>query len=274
LTAMTDNAGSQWDVSSPTDHDNGREFLCVERRFDAVTGHGTILGHCFDHIGTPLASDDILVPGTMDRRAPVVDSDGCRFAVLNENRYSASDTDVRANTVARVGNQLVVQDTAVASLSVDRDDQPAICARTGMSNRYGIAWTHFASSAWSIQCLEYRGAAASGIVVRQTSCGGLGIAYAGALGLDETFTVTIDNQTGIGGFLVGSAVNVPIGPCPGCTQGADGITLLGSQLAVLVPSDPALVGAALSFQGVRYDPTLGPCLGILAFSNTVDAIVQ
>jgi hypothetical protein len=274
LTGLTDNAGSEWDVSSPTDHAHGRTFLCVERRVDAANGRGQLVGHAFGATGNVLAGNVPLVASSVDRRAPVVDSDGTRFVVANESRYSAADSDVHVRTIALVGNQLPVQDFAIVSALGTRDDHPAVCAQTGQPNRHGVAWTNFASGNWRVQAQVYRGAAAASVLVRNTACGGLGIAHSGNLALGETFTLSIDNQTGFGGFLIGAAVTAPIPGCSGCTLGADGFTLLGSQLAIAVPGNPALVGATLSFQGARFDPALGPCLGSLAFSNTLDVVVQ
>jgi hypothetical protein len=274
ITGVTDNAGSEWDVSSPTDHANGRTFLCVERRVDPQNGRGALVGHVLDHVGNVLATDVPLLGSGTDRRAPGVDSDGARFAVASENRYSATDSDVAVRTIAWSGGQLLTQDAAVVTTALTRDEQPAMCARSGVPNAYGVAWAHSDATNWRIECQQYRGVGQPTVTTRMTACGGLGISYSGALALGETFTLTIDNQTGFGGFLVGAAVSAPIPGCSGCVLGADGLTLLGSQLQVLVPTNVALVGSMLSFQGARYDPALGPCLGALAFSNTFDVRVQ
>lgn len=175
--------------------------------------------------------------------------------------------------MALLGSQPTIQDTDVVSYSGARDDQSAICARNGSRNTYGVAWVHEATT-WSLQVQVYRGTGAVGTVTRPTGCGGITIGASGELALGETFSLSVAHATGIGGFLVGSPVSVPIGPCPGCTQGANGIALVGSQLDVVVPANPALVGSVLAFQGVRYDPFAGPCLGMLAFSDTLDVAVR
>jgi hypothetical protein len=274
VTGATDNAGSEWEVSSPTDHANGRHFLCVERRVDPATNRGALVAHAFDHVGNMLAVDVPLVDATTDCRAPSVDSDGARFALVHESRVTPNAAAVVARTVAVIGGQIVSQDSATVAGAQGRDERPVVCARPGTPNGYTFAWTRATGSQWQVQCSLYRGVASASVATRATACGGLGIAHSGALALGETFTVAIDNQTGIGGFLVGLAVNAPIPGCSGCVLGADGVIVLGSQLAVLVPGNPALVGAVVSFQGARFDPALGPCLGALAFSDTLDAVVQ
>lgn len=273
LTGTTLNFGSEWDVSSPTDHAAGRMFLCVERRLDTQNGRGAVIAHAFDWDGVITAGNVPLLPSTQDHLSPVVDSDGCRFAVASVVRFSATDSDVRCNTVALLAGQPTIQDSDVVSYSSARDDQPAICARNGSRNTYGVAWVHEAGN-WSLQGQVYRGTAATGVVTRATGCGGISIGSTGELALGEVFTVSVAHATGIGGFLVGAPVSLPIGPCPGCTQGADGIALVGSMLNVAVPTNPALVGSVFAFQGVRYDPALGPCLGALAFSDTLDVAVR
>ena len=273
LSGTTLNNGSEWDVSSPTDHADGRRFLCVERRLDLQNGRGAVIAHAFDWDGAIAAADVNLLSSTQDRLSPVVDSDGCRFAVASATRYSATDSDIRCDTVALLGSQPTIQDTDVVSYSSARDDQPALCARHGSHNTYGVAWVHEAGN-WVLQGQVYRGTASAGVVTRATGCGGITIGWTGELALGETFVVSVAHATGIGGFLVGAPVSVPIGPCPGCTQGANGIAVVGSMLSVVVPPNPALVGSVFAFQGVRYDPTLGPCLGALAFSDTIDVAVR
>ncbi len=274
LTAPTENLGKEWDVSSPTTHDQGRTFLCVERVLEPVSGRGQVLGHAFDAFGNAVAPVAVLATPSIDRRNPVVDSDGTRFAVACATVYSATDADVRATTVALVAGALTTQDVGVVSFSADLDDQPALCAANGTQNRHGLAWTHRSAGTWSQQCQLYRSAGAGGVTTRATACGGLGINWSGALALGETLQLALPNATGIGGFLVGGPVSVPIPGCQGCVVGADGIAWIGATLAIAVPANPALVGAVLAAQGVRYDPALGPCLGALAFSNTLDVVVQ
>jgi hypothetical protein len=272
LTGLVGNDGSEWDVSPPTKVGNGRAALCVERRVDPATGRGVIHGHVFDRSSqTPTSAP--LFGGSVDRRHPAVDSDGIRWAVAHAVDYSATDADVRCHTLAWVGGQLVVQDSAVVSLALDRDDQPAVCARTGAPNTYGLSWIHQAGS-WSVQAQVYRGTASPSVAVRATGCGGISIGYAGQLALGETFIANIAHQSGIGLFALGTPVANALPGCGGCVQGADGLLVVGSPIAIPAPPNPSLVGIVLAVQGVRYDDTLGPCLGALAFSDTLDVKVH
>lgn len=272
LTGLVGNDGSEWDVSSPTQVGNGRGALCVERRVDPATGRGVIHGHVFDR-SSPTPTTAHLFGGSVDRRHPAVASDGIRWAVAHAVDYSASDADVRCHTLAWVGGQLVVQNSAVVSLALDRDDQPAICARVGAPNTYGLAWIHKAGS-WSVQAQLYRGTASPSVTVRATGCGGIGISHAGQLALGETLTATVAHQSGIGLFVLGTPVANALPGCGGCVQRADGLLVVGSQVAIAAPPSPSLVGIVLAIQGVRYDDTLGPCLGALAFSDTLDVKVH
>lgn len=276
LGPTTPNAGSEWDVSSPTSHALGHAFLCTEGRVDPGTGRGAIRGHAFDFGGNVLVGDAVLVGGFVDRRRPAVDSDGCRFVVANDSVYSASDRDVRVAAVALVGGQLVVHDEAIVSTALDLDTQPAPCAMRGHgTNDYGLAWIHQANGAWSLQAQRYEGAAAgSGFASRNTGCGNLQAFALGSSALGETFGVGLSSAGGIAGLLVGSPINAPISPCPGCTLGVDGPLLLGAPLVVVTPQEPALVGAVVSFQGVHLPAAGAPCLGQFELSNTIDVTVR
>jgi hypothetical protein len=275
LTDPVPNGGSELDVSSPTDDALGRTFLCVETRVDPTTGRGAILGHAFGYRGAPVVFNVPLVGGSADRRSPVVDSDGCRFAVAYATVYSATDADVRVATYGVAGAQILYQGSAAASYSVDRDTEPAVCAARGAGpNTFGLAWTHFASGAWSMQSQVFRGVAYGGFVPRTTGCGGLSIAATGAPALGETFSVSLGNQPGLHGFLFGLPTSQPLGICPGCIQGVQGSSILGTDLTVTVPCRIGLVGTTMAVQGFRFDPSGGPCLGQIDISDTIDLTIQ
>lgn len=273
--STTANAGSEWDVSSPTDGQLGRTFFCAEVRVDAGTGRGSVYGHAFDEVGNVLATNQLLIGGSVDRRAPAVDGDGCRFALAHTNVYSATDADVRANTVALVAGQLLVQDSAVVSFATTADRVPSVCAHHGgPRNRYTLAWIHGAASTSTVQAQHYHGvAAAGGFATRATGCGNLAITPAGQPALGEAFTVGLAPVTGIAGFLVGPPVSWSP---PGCTciVGADQLLVLGPQLQVHVPPVVALVGAVVACQGLQLLAGPGPCLGQFELSDTIDATIR
>lgn len=133
---------------------------------------------------------------------------------------------------------------------------------------------HAAANAWTLQCQEYAGTGPGGVIPRTTACGGITISYSGSLALGESFSVTVNHQTGIGIVVAGGFANASIPGCSGCTLGVDGTAFTGSQLTVAVPANPALVGSVVSFQGARWDPLGGSCLNMLAFTSTLDVVVK
>jgi hypothetical protein len=271
---VTANAGSDWDVSSPTDGELGRTFFCAEVRVDVATGRGAVYGHAFDEIGNVLVTNQLLIDNQVDRRSPAVDSDGCRFVLAHTNVFSATDADVRANTVALVGGQLVVQDTAVVSYATTADRVPSVCARRGgPRNRYSVAWVHKESSTFGVQAQHYHGVHAGGFTTRPTGCGNLTIAPLGQPALGEAFHVDLAQVTGIAGFLVGPPVSYSPPACS-CVVGADQLIVLGPQLQVPVPSNVALVGAVLACQGLQLLAVPGPCLGQFELSDTIDVTIR
>ncbi|HEX5051274.1 MAG TPA: hypothetical protein VFZ65_05845 [Planctomycetota bacterium] len=275
LTGPTPNAGSEWDVSSPTDHENGRVFLCAETRVDPATGFGSVIGHAFDRLGNLLAGNVSVLGLGSDRHAPAVDSDGCRFVLANTTVFSATDVDVRVNTIALVAGNLVVQDYDVVSVAADADLAPAVCAMPGLgTNDYGLAWIHLDAGQWSPRARRYWGVGPGGFTTRATGCGGLGIFAIGTPALGESFGVTLTGVTGLCGFLAGNPVAWNLPGCIGCTVGVDGQILIGTPLVVQVPTNTTLVGATLALQGLQLLAGPGPCLGQFELSNTLDLTIR
>lgn len=275
LTGVTPNAGSEWAISSPAAHAAGSVFLAVETRVSA--GRGTILGHAFTGHGsvTLLAGDVPLTSGNYDRREPVVDSDGTRFAVGYSTRLTATDADLRVLTFAFVGGQLVQHDSVAPSFSLDYDGIPAICAARGFTaNTYGLAWTRVTSGSHSLLAQRYQGVGAGHLAVRATGCGPITISTLGTPALGVTFTASLQTAAPLAGFFLGAPVSMPIGACPGCTQGANGVVLYGTTLPIAVPGNVNLVGIDLAVQGFAIDFAGLPCLGQIALSDTVDFRVR
>ncbi|HEX5050284.1 MAG TPA: hypothetical protein VFZ65_00800 [Planctomycetota bacterium] len=275
ITVTTPNAGSEWDVSSPTDDALGRNFLCVERRVDPANGRAAIYGTAFDWLGNIVTPSTNLLGNGVDRRLPRADCDGARFAFTNDNNYSPTDHDVRISTVALVGGQLLTEAYDLPSVANDLDTAPAVVAMRGFQpNSFGLAWVHSDGTAWSMQCERYLGLAAGGISSRNTACGPIGLIAVGIPQLGGNFSIVVTNVTGLPAIIGGTPTSVPVGPCPGCTLGVDGVILVGSQVLINVPFDPMLVGATVSFQGLQVDGALGGCLGQFQLGNTLDVTVQ
>jgi hypothetical protein len=270
-----DNATAHWTVSSVTNQNQGRRYFCAERRVDQANGRGAIFGHVFDRLGNLAATGIPLVSSTLDRGWPVADSDGCRFALAHTSVFSPSDIDVRVNTFAFHNNQLVLQDVATPATASDREISPSLCAAVGAGyNLYGMAWIHQSGGSWAVECQRYRGVATGGVVSRPTGCGGLTIQATSTVALGETCTIAIGHPTGVTGFVGGTPMSAPIAPCPACTQGATGFTLLGTSLSLTVPAKVELVGMTVAVQGFSFTAGGQPCLGQIAFSNTLDLTVQ
>jgi hypothetical protein len=276
LGLQTLNLGTQWAVSSPTDQALGRRFLCVERPSNLFQTTTPLLGHLFDAAGNVLQTNATIASSQTDNRQPAVDCDGIRFGVAYTVRLTATDADLRCATFGMVGNQVVAQDTAVPSYSLDYDAQPAICAaRGGAHGLHGLAFVRSSGSNYELRTQAYAGvAAAGGTGTRNTGCGGLTSTASGLPWLGESMTFTLGDTTGLPGFLLGLPTSQPVPACPGCTQGVSGQALLGGQVTLAIPPNAVFVGMALAAQGFRFAPSGAPCLGQVQIGNTHDFVVR
>lgn len=274
LTAPTPNLNSDWDVSSPLDHENGRLTMCVEVRHDPNTGRATLYGIVFGHDGVISVPAAPVVSGGADYRQPAVDSDGARFALAHTTIYSATDIDVRVRTLRCAGASMITDDLVSVTTSVDAESQVAICAVPGVPNRYGMSWVHQNGGSSAVECQNYLGIAAGAFTSRATGCGNLSTSAIGTPALGETVTFSVGNPGGLCGFVAGFPVSVPVGLCPGCTQGVSGSTMLGTTLSIAIPASPGLVGLTLAVQAFHFSPQSGTCLGQLELGNTYDFAVR
>jgi len=103
---------------------------------------------------------------------------------------------------------------------------------------------------------------------RTTGCGTLGITQGGLAVPGDTLTFGMTGASGFSGFVLGAATSAPIGPCPGCTLGVNGITVTGTSYLLDIPNSPALLDATLSAQAFSLGS--GPCLAIAQLSDTLD----
>ncbi|MFO1052700.1 MAG: hypothetical protein U1F36_10845 [Planctomycetota bacterium] len=210
------------------------------------------------------------------QRHPRVTHDGCRFAIAYQDDWSATDSDIRAMTVAWRPNNaaapFVVQDTAYIAATTDRETDPAIaCGRDNSDAvRCAVGW-NFESGAptYSVQMQTYDAMAAlGGFTARATGCGGLTIQGSGVPAIGHAITVQLTNSGGLAGFLVGVPVRVALAACPGCTLGADGTAFQITSLQLTIPCNAALVGTTVAFQG--FDTVSPSCLGLVRLSDTLD----
>jgi hypothetical protein len=279
-------------VSTPTlpGSNGARTILVVYER--PSSNNGDIVGTCIDQAGTWLANGNITQLEQSPLRLgwpqsnPSVDSDGLRFTVayheVFNNNTTINDLDTRATVVARAGSSLFTEEAGVAlGYSGDREFNVQIAGRYGALGAYspnfntandhdGISGGGFAIDAFSFD------AAAQGLfVTRTTACGTLTISASGQAVPGGTINLGQSPQPYISGFVLGSAISAPVGPCPGCTLGVDGFLSVGPFYTVNVPNDAALVGAQFSAQGFTFQPigTGAPCIGQIQLSDTIDVTI-
>ncbi|MBK8100673.1 MAG: hypothetical protein IPK26_26595 [Planctomycetes bacterium] len=66
---------------------------------------------------------------------------------------------------------------------------------------------------------------------------------------------------GVANGLVGVPTTVPVSPCPGCTIGVDGISVLANTFALSIPMERAFLGVPLAVHGFEFRG-IGPCLSV------------
>jgi hypothetical protein len=212
---------------------------------------------------------------------PSCDSDGRRFVVAFGQYPSApgSNPDVYYGTYAAdaAGSQLATIETPVPVSATVWSEFDARVASTYASSgqwspTYGIAIAAAFFPSFDVAAHLVNGLAPGGVFMRQNGCGGLAVVPPGFAAIGTPVRFDVVSAQPLVGFAVGAAVSLPIGPCPGCTLGADGSLLLGGTLQFDLPLQPALIGAGLSVQGFEWNA--GPCLGHISLSNTYDLIVQ
>jgi hypothetical protein len=279
LTGSTPNNEGSWSVSSPTDQ--ARVYLMVQTRYNSQTGLSEIHGTAFDQSG------GVLVPVTriltspssvaLSVRSPDVDCDGFRFAVGFNEVWTTSplDLDVWFATFGVTNGQIYRHDVDSAARTTDVENGPSLVARRGAGNGHvhGAVWCHdLTSSTGRIESQNYESLGVGGVTMRATGCGSLTLTESGTPQLGDQITFSLTGN-GLKGFVVGAPVSVPLGICPGCTQGVNGNSVIVSQLVVNIPWNAALVGGTFAFQGFEF--TIGgPCLGQIKLSNTADVTVR
>ncbi|MCC7398786.1 MAG: hypothetical protein IT455_17095 [Planctomycetes bacterium] len=271
-------------VSSPTDEIAGTRFHLIAFSGVLAGNDSDVFVQVWDRDRTARAWDDLQVlenaggAATWPQGSPAVDCDGTRFVVTYTELWSGTggDFDVRASTIAfdPASNQLATHEArALLAGSGDYEGAPAIASTWsggGGPTTHGIAF-HSADSSpagYTVRALIYRGhAPLPASSVRPTACGGLGLSMSGLPALNELIQFAPTGSSPLQGCLFGTPVSVPLGPCPGCTLGVDGLLLLGP-LDLVIPPQPTLVGLTFAVQGFEW--ANGPCFGTIALSDTID----
>lgn len=276
-------------VSSPTLMSGSRRFLlAVYQR--TSSNAGDICATAFDQTGTVVASGNISaleqspVRLTWPQHRPAVDCDGLRFVVAYHEVFNGNttvnDLDTRVSLVDLAGNSLMVVEGGVAlAFSGNREFQVQVATRysgTGgysreactVNDRDNIT-SGFATDAYSYDGIP----AGTGFATRATGCGSLSLSPSGEPAPGGTVGFFLQSSPNLAGFVVGLQASIPVGPCAGCTLGAQGGTVLGTAWAWSIPLDPGMLGTAFAVQAFEIRGT-GPCLGAIHLSDTIDVTVR
>lgn len=274
-------------VSSPSlgASSSGRSILVVHQRPN--TNNSDVVATCIDADGNYLDSVDVNVLENNATRLnwpqylPNVDCDGGRFAVVYHEQYNGTGTDLdtRATLLALVNGSLVAQESAVTlAYSGNPEFNVSIASRYSGSAQFDTRYCTVndrdgGATPFAIDAYTYDGYGAGGYNTRPTGCGGLTLTPTGEPILGRQINMSAGPVTGLVGMMVGFPVAVPLGACPGCTIGVNGVNVLGSSLSLNVPLNPALAGATFSFQAFQFAAS-GVCLGQIDLSDTVDATLR
>lgn len=277
VTGTNLNSFDSFDVSSPTEDASERRFMLVEKRIDPATQQHAILATVFgSHSSMWVPATVVVDGGSRGLRSPVVDSDGCRFALAYVLEYTATDDDVHVRTFAVDGSTLAQHDSDVVSNFTDHDElSPAIASRRsggGERMRHGTAWLHDDGASTVVRIQGYEARGSGGVGTRTTGCGNVTLSSSGTPALGVQLAFQVGGSGSLFGILYGAPASLPIPGCAGCTLGVDGLIHADADLSLTVPCTPSLYGGVMSFQGFSLGG--GSCLGAIGLSNTIDVTVR
>jgi hypothetical protein len=264
-----------------------RSILCV---YERNTNGGDIQATCINQAGNFQASANINVLENNPTRLawpqfrPSVDSDGFRFVVgyheVFNNNPTINDLDTRITTVTRSGFSLLAGEAGVTlGFSGNREFNIQVASRYSGSGVYGAAINTvndrdgISGGGFAIDAYAYHATPTGSFDFRVTGCGTLSIFASGNPVPGDTINFSQSFQPFLSGFVLGSAVNTPIGICPGCTLGVDGFLSIGSTYSFTVPFNVSVVGAGFSAQGFVFQPTGAPCIDQIQLSDTIDVTI-
>ncbi|MBL8755642.1 MAG: hypothetical protein JNK15_20270, partial [Planctomycetes bacterium] len=273
-----------FDIASPTDDiGGGRTLFAVDSRPTSTMGLD-LFGVAFSDVGVggvPVNLSALEPYGATfqakDQRAPVVDSDGTRFAMAWTHDYSATDRDVYATTFAPLNGNYARHDAAVIAGSTADEGLGLVVSRRsggGMPSGYLLALRRIVAGDHRFLASIYQGTAVGGLAVRNAGCGGLGITGSGSAALATPITMLLSNMQGVTGFLFGAPGSFAVPGCAGCTAGTTmDAVVAGASWTFTIPNNLALVGLSFAVQGFDFAP-VGPCFGQIRASNAVDFTVR
>ncbi|MBK8977761.1 MAG: hypothetical protein IPM29_17780 [Planctomycetes bacterium] len=273
------------DVSSATEVVQGRrQHLVVAQQSVSPTEDDLWIDLVAD--GQWLAGQNISTRYAAPQVAPVVDTDGVRFAIAFGQLFSAAtnDYDVYVTTVHTVQTPALGLGFTETQLGVGLqfhwEGAPAVAARLdGNGGRYLLAWEDSnAGGPATVRGAVYEGLGTGGFTTLPYGCHGFPITATGdpRLGARVSFQVpgpTTGPTTSGTLFGIVRAVPVAIPMCSvPCTLGVEG-PAFPPLIHVDIPIDGALVGLRAAVQG--FDLTGGSCLGLgLRLSDTIVITVR
>ncbi len=274
---------TSWSVSSPADTPSGRTFLAVWTEIVSIHQLGFPYKNFFDANGTVLHFPEGVQGVFGSANWIEADSDGCRFVATWSERTQWNTTEVPVVVVAWDGSTWLRHGSDRVNLGATAtaaDRRPAVTAAQAgpYAPRAAVVWSSLDNGTYQVQGQRYDmfhfGPGGYGWVQRVTGCGGLAIQRAGEGNINQSITVSLPGAQGLAGFVAGTAASLPIGPCPGCIQGAVGSTFIGPSLTVQIPCRVDFVGLQVSFQGWEFVNSGGACFTQIRLSDTLDLTVR
>lgn len=276
------------EVSSKAETQAGEPWMVVWDRF--VPGgpfsiaHYDVHGQAFVQSApaSPAANLTALLlrPNFFDQTNPCVDSDGIRFAVgFTERAQAVADAEPYLGTLHLDGNSnlAVTAYCELLNASPAPDDHLQIASTFSgglATTAYMAVWdVTISSTVISGQRALYLGHAGlpgiSYFNYALPGCGPMQIVASGLPALGQLFSITLVNAQAIPVLVVGTSIP-PVALCPSCQLGVDPTTavlLPTTNLSLLVPTQAALIGQQIAFQGFDFLAPGGcttPLLGTLS----------
>lgn len=266
-------------------------------------GDNEIFGAVFDQAGALRTTADLgRLETPFGTRAswgqfgPSVDTDGARFAVTYTEYYQNNPSDpdacvgvfvfdAAANTLACTEPHVYLRGTFA------REYAPAIAAARPYPVYYNLSHKFVAacqrdnvptgSSTFDILAFVYDAAQPFGGYSRRPTGCGTGVSindpkqpgafFVVEAHIGQAMEFSMNGPPGLQLLLFGFPASVPVNGCPGCIIGVNGNTV-PNFYSLTVPVAPWAVGLPISVQGLAFGG--GPCLGSLAFTDTLDFVIR
>jgi hypothetical protein len=208
---------------------------------------------------------------------PSVDSDGTRFAVVVDELFNGSGTDIDNRVILcgyrpTTGSIVYQHASTVAGSSAPEWNASiaSVFAGSGVrSPRQGIVFERNTATPFEIVASAYEGYVVGGYTVITAACGiPTTITPSGQPIIGQTVDFLLTPSFGPAGFVFGQLQTLtPIPSCPGCVIGVDGAAILTNPLRFTIPPDPFFTGMVFALQGCTFIG--GPCLNSISVSDVL-----